>query len=82
MRSYRPDTTDFVNYLNLPTVRQAIHAPDKTYADCNSTILDTLALEYVEPPAYWIMPAILKAGIGIHVYSGDYDFLVNHLGVS
>ena len=28
------------------------------------------------------MPAILEAGIGIHIYSGDYGFLLNHLGVS
>ena len=82
MRSSSPDTTDFVNYLNLPAVRQANHAPNKCYADCNSTVLDTLSLEYVEPPAYSIMPAILETGIGIHMYSDDYDFLLNHLGVS
>ncbi|KAL2055521.1 hypothetical protein ABVK25_004329 [Lepraria finkii] len=46
----------------------------------NNTVLDTLSWEYVEPPAYWITPAILEAGIGIHIYSGDYDFLPNHLG--
>ncbi|KAK3171100.1 hypothetical protein OEA41_003184 [Lepraria neglecta] len=82
LRSSSPDTTDFVNYLNLSVVRQANHAPNKSYADCDSTVLDTLSLGYVEPPAYSIMPAILEAGIGIHIYSGDYDFLLNHLGVS
>ena len=75
-----PDTIDFVNWLNLPAVREAIHAPNKTYEDCNSTVFDTLAVEHVEPPAYKIMPAILEAGVPIHLYSGDYDFLLSHIG--
>ena len=75
-----PDTTSFVNWLNLPAVREAIHAPNKTYENCNDTVFDTLAVEHVEPPAYRIMPAILEAGITIHVYSGDNDFLLSHIG--
>ena len=70
----------FVNWLNLPAVRNAIHAPNKTYENCNSTVFDTLAVEHVEPPAYRIMPAILEAGIPIHLYSGDNDFLLSHIG--
>ncbi len=61
-------------------MREAIHAPNKTYEDCNSTVFDTLAVEQVEPPAYRIMPAILEAGVPIHLYSGDYDFLLSHIG--
>jgi len=75
-----PDALDFVNYLNLPAVRQAIHAPNKIYEDCNSTILATLTQELVEPPAYRIMPAILEAGIEIHIYSGNDDLYLNHFG--
>lgn len=75
-----PDTTSFVNYFNSPDVRKAIHAPNKTFADCNSTILNTLFAELVKPPAYNIMPALLAANISIHIYSGDYDFLLNHYG--
>lgn len=75
-----PDTTAFVNYLNLPTVREAIHAPNKLYADCNSTIQEILSQEYVEPPAYSIMLAILEAGVPIHIYAGDNDYFLNHLG--
>lgn len=75
-----PDTINFVNWLNLPAVREAIHAPNKTYQDCNSTVFDTLAVEQVEPPAYRIIPAILEAGIPIHLYSGDNDFLLSHIG--
>ncbi|KAA6410377.1 MAG: serine carboxypeptidase [Lasallia pustulata] len=75
-----PSTTPFTEYLSLPGVREAIHAPNKTFADCNVTILDTLALELVTPPAYSLIPSILEAGIPIHLYSGDYDLLLNHIG--
>ncbi|KAK4694013.1 hypothetical protein P7C71_g3488, partial [Lecanoromycetidae sp. Uapishka_2] len=75
-----PDTSDFVAYLSLPTVRQAIHAPDKFYADCNQTVYNPLVLEQVEPPAYSIIPAILEAGIEAHFYSGDDDLFLNHFG--
>ena len=40
----------------------------------------SLSEEFVAPPAYSIMPAILDAGISIHIYSGDRDFLFNHIG--
>lgn len=78
--SNAPDATDFVNYLNLPAVRQAIHAPNKTYEECNVTVYNPLAQELVEPPAYNIIPAILEAGFGVHIYSGDDDLLLNHFG--
>ncbi|KAL6714868.1 hypothetical protein ACLMJK_007128 [Lecanora helva] len=75
-----PTITPFVTYLNKPAVRIAIHAPNKTYADCNSTILDTLTQEFVIPPAYSIMPALIDRGIKIHVYSGNFDLDLNHQG--
>ncbi|KAI4131863.1 MAG: hypothetical protein LQ347_002799 [Umbilicaria vellea] len=75
-----PNTTPFIDYLSLPGVREAIHAPNKTFAYCNSTILDTLASEMVTPPAYTLIPSILEAGIPVHLYSGDYDLLLNHIG--
>ena len=75
-----PDTTDFANWLNLPTTKAAIHAPNKTYEMCNATIEMTLESELVQPPTYSILPAILDAGIQVHLYSGDYDFLVDHYG--
>lgn len=75
-----PDINPYVNYFNDPGVRKAIHAPNKTFEDCNITVYNTLYQELVEPPAYNIMPAILAANISIHIYSGDYDFLLNHFG--
>ena len=75
-----PDTTAFVSYLNRPALRAAIHAPNKTYQDCNSTVLATLTQELVEPPAYNIIPAIIEKGICVHIYSGDYDLFLNHWG--
>lgn len=67
-------------YLNLPSVQKAIHAPTKKFETCNNTLLSTLSLETITPPAYSIMPAILKQNIKIHIYSADYDFLFNHIG--
>jgi len=75
-----PNTTAYVNYFNSPEVRKVIHAPNKNFEDCNSTVFNTLYQELVEPPAYSIIPAILAANISIHIYSGDYDFFLNHYG--
>ncbi|KAI9874851.1 MAG: hypothetical protein M1830_009184 [Pleopsidium flavum] len=75
-----PTDTAFVNYLNLPSVRTAIHAANKTWASCNNTILDALSTELVTPPAYSILPYLLNRGLCVHVYSGDQDFLLNHIG--
>ena len=69
-----------MNYLNLPSVRAAIHAPNKTIEACNDTVEDTLAFEKVTPPTYSIIPSILGHDIGVHVYSGEKDFLLNHIG--
>ncbi len=68
------------SWLNQPSVRAAIHAPNKTITECNSTVFDTLSKEQVEPPAYRILPEILGKGIKVHIYSGDLDMLLNHWG--
>ena len=69
-----------VAYFNGPAVRTAIHAPNKTVVACNQTILETLSPEEIEAPAHAIIPSILEQGIAVHIYSGDYDFLLNHIG--
>ena len=75
-----PNEVNVAKYLNLPEVRAAIHAPNKTLSACNSTILEALSFENVVPPAYSILPNIIEQHIPIHLYSGDYDFIVNNVG--
>lgn len=75
-----PSTADFEAYFNRPSVRDAIHVSPKEFVACNASIIATLSEEYVTPPAYSIMPAILDAGVSIHLYSGNFDFLFNHIG--
>jgi carboxypeptidase D len=75
-----PSTAGFEAYFNQPAVRHAIHAPQKAFVACNSSLIATLSEELVTPPAYSLMPAILEAGVSIHIYSGDHDFLFNHIG--
>lgn len=82
--NYRCDSAlsldSFVNYFNKPSVQAAIHAPAKPFQACNDTLLRFLTEEFVQPPADFILPAILERGISIHIYSGDHDFLLNHIG--
>lgn len=79
--SANPNTTfPATTYLNLPAVRTAIHAANKTWEVCNATILDTLSSELVMPPAYNILPRLLGKGVCVHLYSGDQDFLLDHIG--
>ncbi|MCJ1377697.1 hypothetical protein MMC17_000793 [Xylographa soralifera] len=75
-----PNALPVAAYLNQPAVRAAIHAPDKAIVDCNATVQETLSADEVIPPAYAILPALLARNIAVHVYSGDYDLLLPHLG--
>lgn len=73
-------TAEFEAYFNQPSVQHAIHASPTKFGACNGSLLALLPEESVPPPAYSIMPAILDAGVSIHLYSGDRDFLFNHIG--
>ena len=73
-------SANFEAYFNRPSVREAIHVLPQKFVACNNSILARLAEEFVTPPAYSIMPAIVDAGVSIHIYSGDRDFLFNHIG--
>ncbi|MCJ1283366.1 hypothetical protein MMC26_002694 [Xylographa opegraphella] len=75
-----PNPAPVANYLNQPTVRAAIHAPDKMITDCNSTVQEALAVDEATPPVYAIIPALLARNVSVHVYSGDYDLILPHLG--
>ncbi|KAI9801386.1 MAG: hypothetical protein M1825_003365 [Sarcosagium campestre] len=76
-----PNNRNAVKWLNDPAIRKAIHADrsQKAYEACNATIQATLTKELVQPPTYFILPRILQQ-IPVHVYSGDLDFMVNHIG--
>ncbi|KAL8827705.1 MAG: hypothetical protein Q9170_006904 [Blastenia crenularia] len=76
----RNDTSSSISYLNRADVKKAIHAPEKVFQECNDTVFDTQSQEYVEPPAYNILPELLGKGVRVHVYSGDWDGLLNHWG--
>lgn len=76
-----PGTLKSSSWLNQASVRKAIHAPNKTFEDCNSTIFNVQSQEYVTPPAYEILPELLARGIKVHLYSGDLDVLINHFGI-
>lgn len=75
-----PSTAEFEAYFNQPSVQEVIHVSPQNFVACNDSIMASLSQEFVTPPAYSIMPAILDAGVSIHIYSGDRDFLFNHIG--
>ncbi|EAU34553.1 predicted protein [Aspergillus terreus NIH2624] len=85
----RPDVQ---RALNLPPPLSARTSPspnseddddeDGTYTPCNNTILAALLLATPpEPPAYSILPTLLTThGLAVHIYSGEFDMLLNHIG--
>ncbi|KAL8704924.1 MAG: hypothetical protein Q9201_001919 [Fulgogasparrea decipioides] len=75
-----PDTSGATHWLNQPAVRAAIHAPKKTWQECNDRVFKTQSLEHVTPPAYGILPELLGRGVKVHVYSGGLDAVLNHRG--
>lgn len=75
-----PSDTEYEAYFNQRSVQDAIHVSPKKFLACNDTITDLLMGESVPPPAYSILPAILEAGIFVHIYYGDRDFVFNHIG--
>ncbi|KAL8745359.1 MAG: hypothetical protein Q9184_007885 [Pyrenodesmia sp. 2 TL-2023] len=76
----RPEFYDSATWLNQPDVKKAIHAPNKVYQECNQTVFDIESAEIPEPPTYKVLPELLAKGVRVHVYSGDWDLLLNHWG--
>jgi carboxypeptidase D len=73
----------FVAYLNLAAVKATIHVPaDFTYMQCSTAIFAALSTHAQRsvPPAYFIIPALLAAGIRVNIWSGSVDYLLNPLG--
>ncbi|KAL4888994.1 Alpha/Beta hydrolase protein [Aspergillus ambiguus] len=56
---------------------------DETYSPCNNNNILATLLQAAppEPPAYTVLPALITThNISVHVYSGEYDMLLNHIG--
>lgn len=73
-------------YLSRQDVQSALHLPKdshKEYTICNQTILGiVMAQGYVEPPAYHLIPRLLdNYNLDVHIYEGEMDMLVNHIGI-
>ncbi|KAE8144840.1 Alpha/Beta hydrolase protein [Aspergillus avenaceus] len=71
---------DVQNALNLR--RPDDKSPPVSYSPCNSSTLTTLLSSTPPtPPAYHILPTLVtENNISLHVYSGEYDMLLNHFG--
>jgi carboxypeptidase C (cathepsin A) len=70
-------------YFSRPDVQTALHVSDSgNYMACNSSILATLlAAASPVPPEYTILPSLINEhNISLHLYSGEWDMLINHLG--
>jgi carboxypeptidase D len=73
-------TAGFVAYLNQPEVQSAIHAPQIQFHLSNYAVQFLLGSEHVVPPAYSIIPNLLAAGTKVHIWSGQKDYFLNHIG--
>ncbi|KAK2813094.1 hypothetical protein FQN50_000771 [Emmonsiellopsis sp. PD_5] len=75
-------------YINRADVQAALNVPQPTphpypFQPCNNQILHSLLspLNHPTPPAYSIIPDLLTThNISTHIYHGQLDMLVNHLG--
>lgn len=73
----------FVAYLNDAAVQAAIHAPKGfQYMLCNTTLQQFLTRhdQRAVPPAYFIIPSLLAAGVKVNLWSGTLDYILNHIG--
>ncbi|OJJ44703.1 hypothetical protein ASPZODRAFT_18277 [Penicilliopsis zonata CBS 506.65] len=78
------------DYFNRADVQIALNihpqsrdAQKPLFQQCNHDILTTLLSAPTPPtaPAYDILPRLITTeNISVHIYSGEYDMLVNHLG--
>lgn len=70
-------------YFSRNDVQSALHVKNSgSYSACNSTILNTLlAAQSPTPPEYSILPKLITAhNVSLHIYSGEWDMLINHVG--
>ncbi|KAI9930883.1 hypothetical protein ASPWEDRAFT_146417 [Aspergillus wentii DTO 134E9] len=79
------------SYFSRADVQTTLNAlpPDSDSGDatlfsaCSDDILQTLVSVAVPPtpPAYSILPSLVTShNLALHIYSGDHDMLINHLG--
>ncbi|KAF3400226.1 Carboxypeptidase Y [Penicillium rolfsii] len=69
-------------YFSRTDVQDALHVSDRgAYSACNSTILGVLlGASSVVPPAYAILPSLVAHNISLHIYNGEWDMLLSHIG--
>ena len=67
-------------YLQNKTTVNLLHAnPEKPWIECQShTVGDSLSND-VSKPSFYLLPDLVKT-VELYLYSGDQDFICNHMG--
>eukprot|EP01120_Amphizonella_sp_Union-15-10_P013034 TRINITY_DN597_c0_g1_i1.p1 TRINITY_DN597_c0_g1~~TRINITY_DN597_c0_g1_i1.p1 ORF type:complete len:429 (-),score=52.06 TRINITY_DN597_c0_g1_i1:23-1309(-) len=74
------DLTDIVKYMNLPEVKQRLGVKnDIVWQTCNNDVNSRFGVDSIRS-FRWELPAVLKSGIRVVVYSGDLDLICNYVG--
>jgi len=75
------DFDNIETYLNLPSVREALHVSDKveSWQSCNTAVDVMFAGDWMRNYQKTLIP-MLEDGIRVLIYAGDVDFICNWIG--
>lgn len=81
----RADVQAALNTLASSSSASTDGAGPVPFMACNTTIPSILlagdVAAPIEPPAYTILPELITThNVSVHIYSGEYDMLINYLG--
>jgi carboxypeptidase D len=78
--NWPPDLTYVTPYLGRDDVKTVLHATEhvEAWTECRATVSSNLEMKK-SPPSISLLPKLLES-IPILLFSGDQDFICNHVG--
>lgn len=81
--NWPPDLPDMTSYLRKSSVTRALNldvpGKDTGWTECSGAVSRTFKARNSKPSVQ-LLPKILEAGVPITLFSGDKDYICNHIG--
>lgn len=81
--NWPPDLKDVTPYLRQSAVTKALNintpGKDTGWAECSGAVSRNFKARNSKPSVH-LLPGILEAGISVTLFSGDKDYICNHIG--
>lgn len=73
------DFSNLENFMDQNTVKTALGVGDIDFVSCSTTVHEAMSIDFMRNLEVGI-PDLLKDGINVLIYAGEYDLICNWLG--